>query len=118
MLQHWSEYAADSDRRLHPLYDVLQVAERLYRGRKNAALALKMSEADLDDLGRISNHPAVLNGRHPGRTLGPHRVATESEANTCERLREPLSRIKLQSRFSSAPVYTLIFWVRFQSQYG
>lgn len=86
MLLHWSRYATDSEGRLHPLYDVLQVAECLYRGRKNVALALNVSEADLSDLGRISNDPSVLNGRHPGRALGPHRVATESEVKTCERV--------------------------------
>jgi hypothetical protein len=83
-------------------YDVLQVAEELYRGRKNAALALKMSEADLRDLGRISNDPSVLNGRHPGRALGPHRVATESEVKTCERV----ARAIIENQASKAAVYS------------
>ncbi len=86
MLEHWSRYAADPDGRLHPLYDVLQVAERLYGGRKKAAAALNVSEADLRDLGRISNGPTVLNGRHPGRAQGPHRIASEAEVNDCERV--------------------------------
>jgi hypothetical protein len=90
MLEHWSRYAADSKGRLHPLYDVLQVAERLYGGRKEAAAALKLSEADLRDLGRISNDPSVLNGRHPGQTQGPHRIATEAEVSTCERVARAL----------------------------
>src|ERR1700722_1393034 len=86
MLEHWSRYAADFDGRLHPLYDVLQVVERLYGGRKKSAAALSVSETDLNDLGRISNDPSVLNGRHPGRAQGPHRTATEAEVNTCERV--------------------------------
>lgn len=86
MLRHWSRYAADPAGRLHPLYDVLQVVERLYGGRKGAASALSMSDADLSDLGRISNDPTVLNGRHPGRVQGPHRTATEHEVKTCERV--------------------------------
>jgi len=86
MLEHWSRYAADPEGRLHPLYDVLQVVERLYGGRKKAATALNVSEADLHGLGRISNDPSVLNGRHPGRTQGPHRIATEAEVNNCERV--------------------------------
>lgn len=89
MLDHWSRYIADPDGRLHPLYDVLQVAERLQGGkyaRKKAAVALKMKEKDLDELARISNNPTVLNGRHPGKAQGPHRVATESEVSTCERV--------------------------------
>ena len=86
MLEHWYKYAGDSEGRLHPLYDVLQVVERLYGTRKKAALALNISDADLSDLGRITNDPTVLNGRHPGRTQGPHRIATESEVKTCERV--------------------------------
>jgi hypothetical protein len=86
MMEHWRRYTSDTDGRLHPLYDVLQVVERLYGGRKGAASALSMSDADLSDLGRISNDPTVLNGRHPGRVQGPHRTATEHEVKTCERV--------------------------------
>ena len=86
VLDHWSRYAADSDGRLHPLYDVLQVAERLYGNRRKVALELKIADIDLSDLGRISNDPTVLNGRHPGKTRGPHRIASEAEVNTCERV--------------------------------
>jgi hypothetical protein len=86
MLDHWYRYIADPDGRLHPLYDVLQVVERIYGGRKKAASALNMSEAELNDLGHISNDPTVLNGRHPGKSPGPHRIASEAEVATCERV--------------------------------
>lgn len=86
MLDHFGRYIADPDGRLHPLYDVLQVAERLYGGRRRAASALNILDADLSDLGRISNDPTVLNGRHPGRAPGPHRVATAPEVAACERV--------------------------------
>jgi hypothetical protein len=86
MLEHWRRYIGDPDGRLHPLYDVLQVAERLYGNRRKAASALNISDADLCDLGRISNDPTVLNGRHPGESLGPHRIATKVEVSTCERV--------------------------------
>ena len=86
MLDHWSRYTGDSDGRLHPLYDVLQVVERLYGGRRKASSALKISQGDLSDLGHISNDPTVLNGRHPGNSPGPHRTASETEVRTCERV--------------------------------
>jgi hypothetical protein len=89
MLDHWERYVADPEGRLHPLYDILQVAETLHAGknaRGKAAVALNMVEKDLDELGRISNDPTVLNGRHPGKSLGPHRIATEAEVATCERV--------------------------------
>lgn len=86
MLGHWSRYVADSEGRLHHLYDVLEVVERLYGGRRRAASGLNMNYADLGELGRISNDPTVRNGRHPGGTPGPHRIATEVEAEACERV--------------------------------
>lgn len=86
MLENWARYRADPDGHLHPLYDVLQVAERLFGGRKQAASALKMNVGDLDSLGRIINNPTILSGRHPGKSQGPHRIATESEVNICERV--------------------------------
>jgi hypothetical protein len=98
MLDHWSRYASDPDGRLHPLYDVLQVVERKYgrakaakprkipKTREQAAKALKMKPADLDELGKISNDPNLLNGRHPGQSPGPHRTASGAEVNTCERV--------------------------------
>jgi hypothetical protein len=85
MLDHWGRYVADPDGRLHPLYDVLQVAERLYKGREKAAAALNLVYDDVDNLGKISNNPTVLNSRHPGKAPGPHRIATEAEVETCER---------------------------------
>src|SRR5439155_22845468 len=86
MLEHRTRYTSATDGRLHPLYDVLQVIERLYRGRKKAAKALNMTCAELDALARINNDPNVLNGRHPGNSPGPHRTASEAEVNTCERV--------------------------------
>lgn len=86
MLVHWSRYVADPDGRLHPLYDVLQVVERVYGDRRKAASQLGISYGELRKLGQISNDPTVLNGRHPGNSLGPHRTASEPEVNTCERV--------------------------------
>jgi hypothetical protein len=90
MLEHWRRYEGDPDNRLHSLYDVLQVAERLYGNRKKIALALNVSVADLTDLGRISNDRTLINGRHPGESPGPHRIATEVEGSTCERIARTL----------------------------
>jgi hypothetical protein len=87
MLDHWRRYTGDPDG--HPLYDVLQVVERLHAGkeaRRMAAAALNMKEEDFGELARISNDPTVLNGRHPGKWPGPHRIASETEVNTCERV--------------------------------
>jgi len=94
MLDHWSRYESDPEGRLHSLFDILQVAERLYAGSwekravryKKIALALKMVEADITTLGGITNDETLLNGRHPGKSPGPHRIANEVEVANCERV--------------------------------
>lgn len=93
MLDHWSRYIGDSEGRLHPLYDILQVAERLHGNRSKAASALNIGSADLNELGRISNDPTLLNGRHLGLSQGPHRVASEIEVQTCERVAKAIIEI-------------------------
>jgi hypothetical protein len=90
MLEPWRRYKGDSDGRLHPLYDVLQVAERLYGDRKQVSAALNISLAKLSELGRITNDPMVLSGRHPVRVQGPHRIASEVEISTCEHVARAL----------------------------
>jgi hypothetical protein len=94
MLDHWARYAADPEGRLAPLYDVLQVAERLYARRedprkqrhKQIASKLNIGAADLAVLGDITNDIKLLNGRHPGASSGPHPRATEDQVATCERV--------------------------------
>jgi hypothetical protein len=86
MIGHWERYAGDVEGRLHPLYDLLEVTVRIYKGRSNAAAALGIGSKDLDELGHITNDKRILNGRHPGQTPGPHSVASDSDVNTCERV--------------------------------
>jgi hypothetical protein len=86
MLGHWERYAGDLEGRLHPLYDLLEVAERVYHGRTGTANVLGIRTSDLNKLARITNDDGILNGRHPGKTPGPHQVASEDEVNTCERI--------------------------------
>jgi hypothetical protein len=86
MLNHWHRYVGDPDGRLHPLYDVLQVVECVYHDRGSVASALNMSGTDLSYLAKITNDPTVLNGRDPGKSQGPHRLATGAEVEKCERI--------------------------------
>jgi hypothetical protein len=37
-------------------------------------------------LGDLTNDEELINGRHSGASPGPHRVATEGEVATCERV--------------------------------
>jgi hypothetical protein len=90
MLHYRQEYETDQIGRLHHLFDLLQVAERVYHGRPEAADKLHILEKDLDRLGSIANDENLTNGRHPGRSPGPHRRATPEEISTCERVADAI----------------------------
>ncbi len=101
MLRYRTEYECNGRRRLHHLYDLLQVAERVYGRREDVADALHLNERDLSELGRISNEPTLTNGRHPGESSGPHRPATPEEIRTCERVADAI--IDARSGFQRIP---------------
>lgn len=98
MLDYWSRYVADTDGRLHPLYDVLQAAERYFarskkppeerrrKARETAANELGIDLGELNLLGDVTNDPELVNGRHPGLSQGRHRVASAVEVANCERI--------------------------------
>ncbi len=90
MLDHWQRYLGDPEGRLHPLYDILQVAERVYgygkNKRKAVATKLAMNLGDLNTLAEKCNNNMLLNGRHPGMSPGSHRVADGDEVASCERV--------------------------------
>lgn len=89
MLEYRAQYEADPLGRLHHLYDILQVAERVYRGREGAADRLKLSLGDLRGLARIANDPNLTNARHPGESPEHHPASVE-EIETCERVADAI----------------------------
>jgi hypothetical protein len=59
-----TEFRSDPEKRLGPLYDILQIVETEFRGRDAAADALGMSHGSLRKLGRILNNKTIRTGRH------------------------------------------------------
>jgi hypothetical protein len=89
MLQYRAQYESDPLGRLHHLYDILQVAERVHQGRKEAADKLHLPKDDLGELARIANNPNLTNARHPGESPR-HYPASAEETATCERVADAI----------------------------
>lgn len=85
MLQHRAQYEADLSGRLHHLFDILEVAERVHGSRRKAADELHLSDHDLSELARIANDKNLINGRHPGQS-SEHHLASPEEVAICERV--------------------------------
>jgi hypothetical protein len=92
MVNFMIEFRADPQRKLAPLYDILEIATTEFGGRKEVAKALRLPEAMLGDLGRIANDPAIRTARHPGRNANALRDISAAELSECERTAEEIIR--------------------------
>ena len=92
MLDRLGEFHGDPSRQLDPLYDILQVVEVKFRGRKRAAHALQITFAQLSKAAGFMNDPAIRTSRYPGDRAEGQRDATEGELNRCIDLAETIIR--------------------------
>jgi hypothetical protein len=90
MLEFITAFRSDPERKLAPLYNILEVAEGEFCGRKLAARALGLNQADLGDLGKTANDPTIRTARHPGNNAGVVRDITAAELTHCERIAEEI----------------------------
>lgn len=92
MLDFIGKFRTDSEKKLAPLYDILQTVERQFCGRDNAASALGLQAADLNELGRIANDPTIRTSRHSGKSTGAQRAITNKELADCMQVAEAIIR--------------------------
>ena len=92
MLEFISAFRADPERKLAPLYNILEVAEGEFGGRRPAARMLNLSEANLSYLAKTANDRTIRTARHPGRSIGVIRDITMAELTRCERTAEEIIR--------------------------
>lgn len=71
--------ASDSANELVHLYEVRDALAEHYGGEKGARATLGIPASEWDRLGRLANDPAIAQGRHRGRKVGPQREATVDE---------------------------------------
>jgi hypothetical protein len=77
------EFYGDLSRRFAPLYEILQLVEVQFRGRKRTAHALQIPFAELSRAAGIMNDPAISTSCHPRKNAGGLRAATEKELSCC-----------------------------------
>jgi hypothetical protein len=92
MTDYLLEYRADSEEKLAPLFDIVELATEVFGIEKDAANALGLSHQKFKDARRVMNDSSVRLGRHRGQELGPQRDATASEIALCESVTETIVR--------------------------
>jgi hypothetical protein len=92
MLQFIGVFRADPDKKLAPLYNILEVAIKEFGGRKKAAKMLNLVGADFSYLAKTANDPTIRTARHPGKSAGIVRDITAAELTRCERIAEEVIR--------------------------
>lgn len=92
MLDYIGKFYGDPEKNLAPLYDILQIVETEFAGRKQAAAKLGIPFAALDALGRITNDCTIATSRQPGESSGPLRAITEKALSECTEAAEAIIR--------------------------
>jgi hypothetical protein len=90
MTDYLLEYHADDDKKLAPLYDLIEFAIKIF-GRK-ASQSLGVSSNKLSSATRIINDKEIISGRHMGQYVGPQRKPTSAESKLCEEVAEQIVR--------------------------
>ncbi len=92
MVDWKSEFYADSEKKLGPLYNIFKLAETEFGGPAKAASTLGISRNALDDASGITNNPNIRTSRHPGEAAGELREITYDELTRCQQIAEKIIR--------------------------
>ena len=72
MLDMQTAFYVDPEKKIAPLFDIVELIEAEYRGESGAAKALGISRKALEKVKRIANDPAIRTARHGLRLETPH----------------------------------------------
>lgn len=90
MTHYLSEYHADLERKLAPLYDIIELAKEVFTTEKNAAKTLNISKSRFEEARKLMNNSTVRSGRHRGQELGAQRDPAQAEIALCEGVAEQI----------------------------
>jgi hypothetical protein len=88
MTDYLLEYHAGPDKKLAPLFDIIELATEVFSHRHKAATSLGVGIDRLDDAIDVMNDSSIRSGRHPGQEVGAQRDPTAAEAQLCEGVAE------------------------------
>jgi hypothetical protein len=90
MSDYLLEYYSDSGKRLAPLFDIIELAEKSFGGRERAANALGISNTQMKSAAAVMNNKEICSSRHRGQALGNQREPQPEEVRLCEAMAEKI----------------------------
>lgn len=84
------DYYADPEKRLAPLYDIIELATKVFGDRGKAISSLGISARHWKKAAAIMNNPTIRSGRHRGQELGKQRDPTPAEVRSSEAVAEQI----------------------------
>jgi hypothetical protein len=90
MSDYLLEYYSDPGKRLAPLFDIIELAEKSFGGRERAANALGISNRQMKSATGVMNNKEICSSRHRGQALGNQRDPQPEEMRLCEAMAEKI----------------------------
>jgi hypothetical protein len=78
------EYNADPDKKLAPLFDIIELATEVFGHEHKAATSLGVGLQRMKDATNVMNDATIRSGRHRGQEPGCQREPTPAEVHLCE----------------------------------
>jgi hypothetical protein len=90
MSDYLLEYYSDPGKRLAPLFDIIELADKSFGGRERAANALGISNRQMKSATGVMNNKEIRSSRHRGQALGNQRDPQPEEMRQCEAVAEKI----------------------------
>jgi hypothetical protein len=84
MSDYLLEYHADPDKKLAPLFDIIELAAEVFGHEHKAATSLGVGVQRMKDATNVMNDSSIRSGRHRGQEVSQQRERTPAEAQLCE----------------------------------
>jgi hypothetical protein len=84
------EYHGDPEKKLAPLFDIIELATEVFGHEHTAATSLGVGIQRMKDTSNVINDSSIRSGRHRGQEVGQQREPTPAEAQLCETVAEQI----------------------------
>jgi hypothetical protein len=84
MSEYLLDYYADPEKKLAALFDIIELATKIFGHEHTTARALQIDRQEMQDATKTMNESRIRTSRHRGKHLGRQRDVTSDEKRKCE----------------------------------
>jgi len=90
MSDYLLEYHDDPEKKLAPLFDIIELAAEVFGHEHKSATSLRVDLQSMKNATNVMNDASIRSSRHRGQELGCQREPTPAEAHLCETVAEQI----------------------------